>query len=176
MSCPLLCYNRSMAWKLMLGLVFVVYSQSDLCSLEIFSRQSTWMVVAFFPVSGPESTWDDRGGNSKAVRRTEWWCWGKTQNGWVVNRLMLMPELELKLKGSVLFNPLQVPDSIHQDIHQQMFFDKLHGMDKDALHDNLRLTLPALCTPESSPLFQFVTQPSSTAAGSKELFSVCVGE
>ncbi len=52
MSCQLLSYNHSMA----LGLVFVVNSQSDLFSWEILSRQSTWMVVAFLPVSGPEST------------------------------------------------------------------------------------------------------------------------
>jgi hypothetical protein len=32
MLCQLLSYNHCMAWKLMLGLVFVVYSQSDLCS------------------------------------------------------------------------------------------------------------------------------------------------
>jgi hypothetical protein len=35
------------------------------------SRPSTWMVVAFLPVSGADSTWDVRGGNSKAVRSTE---------------------------------------------------------------------------------------------------------
>ena len=47
-------------------------------------------------------------------------------NGWVVNRLMLMPEL--KLEGSDV-----LPDIIHQDGHQQMFFDVLHGMDKGVL-------------------------------------------
>ena len=35
------------------------------------SRPSTWMVAAFYPVSGAESTWDARGGNSKAVRGVE---------------------------------------------------------------------------------------------------------
>ena len=29
------------------------------------------MVAAFLPVSGVESTWDERGGNSNAVRNTE---------------------------------------------------------------------------------------------------------
>ncbi len=32
---------------------------------------SGWMVVAFLPVSGADSTWDVCGGNSKAVRSTE---------------------------------------------------------------------------------------------------------
>jgi hypothetical protein len=35
------------------------------------SRPSTWMVAAFYPVSGAESTWDDYGGNFKVVRSTE---------------------------------------------------------------------------------------------------------
>ena len=35
------------------------------------SRPSTWMVVAFLPVSGAESMWDVRGGTSKSVRSTE---------------------------------------------------------------------------------------------------------
>ena len=38
---------------------------------KIRSRPSTWMVAAFLPVSGVESTWDERGGNSNAVRNTE---------------------------------------------------------------------------------------------------------
>ena len=35
------------------------------------SRPSTWMVVAFLPVSGAESMWDHQGGNSSSVRNTE---------------------------------------------------------------------------------------------------------
>ena len=35
------------------------------------SRPSTWMVAAFYPVLGAESTWDERGGNSNSVRNTE---------------------------------------------------------------------------------------------------------
>ena len=38
---------------------------------KIRSRPSTWMVAAFYPVSGAESTWDERGGNSKVVRGVE---------------------------------------------------------------------------------------------------------
>jgi hypothetical protein len=38
---------------------------------NIRSRQSTWMVAAFLSVSGPESKWDEQGGNSMAVRNTE---------------------------------------------------------------------------------------------------------
>ena len=35
------------------------------------SRPSTWFVVCFLPSLGPESKWDERGGNSKSVRNTE---------------------------------------------------------------------------------------------------------
>ena len=35
------------------------------------SRPSTWMVVAFLPVSGAESMWDHQGGNSSSVRNTK---------------------------------------------------------------------------------------------------------
>ena len=38
---------------------------------NIRSRPSTWMVAAFLPVSGPDAKWDERGGNSMAVRNTE---------------------------------------------------------------------------------------------------------
>ena len=38
---------------------------------NVRSRPSTWMVVAFLPVSGPDAKWDERGGNSMAVRNTE---------------------------------------------------------------------------------------------------------
>ena len=73
MSCQVVnCFT--MAWNLMLDLVFVLHSLIDVQE-KIRSRPSTWMVVtqavAFLPVSGPESTWDNRGGNSKVVRSTE---------------------------------------------------------------------------------------------------------
>ncbi len=35
------------------------------------SRPFAWMVVAFYPVSGAETKWDERGGNSKSVRSIE---------------------------------------------------------------------------------------------------------
>ena len=38
---------------------------------KIRSRPSTWMVAAFLPVSGVESTCDKQVGNSNAVRNTE---------------------------------------------------------------------------------------------------------
>ena len=38
---------------------------------DVRSRPSTWFVVCFLPSLGPESKWDERGGNSKSVRNTE---------------------------------------------------------------------------------------------------------
>ena len=51
---------------------------------NIRSRPSTWMVAAFLPVSGPDAKWDERGGNSMAVRNTELMmeCNGCLLEGW----------------------------------------------------------------------------------------------
>jgi hypothetical protein len=38
---------------------------------DVRSRPSTWFVACFLPSLGPESKWDQRGGNSKSVRNTE---------------------------------------------------------------------------------------------------------
>ena len=38
---------------------------------DVCSRPSTWFVVCFLPSLGPESKWDERGGNSKSVRNTQ---------------------------------------------------------------------------------------------------------
>jgi hypothetical protein len=38
---------------------------------DLRARPSTWFVACFIPTLGPESKWDERGGNSKAVRNTE---------------------------------------------------------------------------------------------------------
>jgi hypothetical protein len=66
------CHANFFARNLILGLLFF-WSTANLLNVheKIRSRPSTWMVAAFLPVSGPESTWDERGGNSNAVRSTE---------------------------------------------------------------------------------------------------------
>jgi hypothetical protein len=38
---------------------------------DVCSRPSTWFVFCFLPSLGPESKWNERGGNSKSVRNTE---------------------------------------------------------------------------------------------------------
>ncbi len=38
---------------------------------DVRSRPSTWFVACFLPSLGPNSKWDERGGNSKSVRNTE---------------------------------------------------------------------------------------------------------
>ncbi len=38
---------------------------------DVRSRPSTWFVVCLLPSLGPESKWDERGGNSKSARNTE---------------------------------------------------------------------------------------------------------
>ena len=38
---------------------------------DVRSRPSTWFVFCFLPSLGPESRWDEHGGNSKSVRNTE---------------------------------------------------------------------------------------------------------
>jgi hypothetical protein len=38
---------------------------------DIRSRPSTWFVACFLPSLGPESKWDERGGNSKSEKNTE---------------------------------------------------------------------------------------------------------
>ncbi len=38
---------------------------------DVHSRPSPWLVACFLPSLGPESKWDERGGNSKSVRNTE---------------------------------------------------------------------------------------------------------
>ena len=52
---------------------FVLLFTANLINVheKIHSRPATWMVAAFLPVPGVESTWDERGGNSNAVRNTE---------------------------------------------------------------------------------------------------------
>ena len=38
---------------------------------DVFSRPSPWFVACFLPSLGPESKWDECGGNSNSVRNTE---------------------------------------------------------------------------------------------------------
>ncbi len=38
---------------------------------DVHSRPSTWLVACFVPSLGPESRWDECGGNSKSVRNTQ---------------------------------------------------------------------------------------------------------
>ncbi len=38
---------------------------------DVRSRPSTWFVACFLQSLGPESKWNERGGNSKSVRNTE---------------------------------------------------------------------------------------------------------
>ena len=71
----------AVAWILILGLVFLWYtllhSQFAQCqggyTLKAMSRRiyAQGMVASFLPVSGSESEWGERGGNSKLVRNTE---------------------------------------------------------------------------------------------------------
>jgi hypothetical protein len=53
--------------QLKLNIIFLLYNDHA----DLRARPSTWFVACFIPTLGPESKWDERWGNSKAVRNTE---------------------------------------------------------------------------------------------------------